>query len=53
MIVIDLSIMEQLKHTLITIEGTDGSGKKTQVKKLCEYLKRKNYEAIIVSFPNY
>ena len=45
--------MEQLKHTLITIEGTDGSGKKTQVKKLYEYLKRKNYEVIVVSFPNY
>lgn len=42
-----------MAHTLITIEGTDGSGKKTQVKKLYEYLKNKKYNAIIVSFPNY
>ena len=45
--------MDSLKHTLIAIEGTDGSGKKTQVKKLYDYLKRKNYEAVVVSFPNY
>lgn len=45
--------MEQLKHTLITIEGTDGSGKKTQVKKLYEFLKQKGHECLIVSFPNY
>ena len=42
-----------MKHTLITIEGTDGSGKKTQVKKLYEYLKNKKHDVIIVSFPNY
>ena len=48
--VVSLSIMN---HTLITIEGTDGSGKKTQVKKLYEYLVRKGYETIVVSFPNY
>ena len=45
--------MEQLKHTIISIEGTDGSGKKTQVKKLYDYLKSKKYDAIVVSFPNY
>ena len=48
-----MSIMEQLKHTIITIEGTDGSGKKTQVKKLYEYLKAKKHEVMVVSFPNY
>jgi len=45
--------MEQFKHTLITIEGTDGSGKKTQVRKLYDYLKSKKYNVIVVSFPNY
>jgi len=45
--------MKQLKHTFIAIEGTDGSGKKTQVKKLYEYLKKQGKECIIVSFPNY
>ena len=43
----------KLKHTLIAIEGTDGSGKKTQVKKLYDYLKKKGHECLIVSFPNY
>jgi len=42
-----------MKHTFISIEGTDGSGKKTQVKRLYDYLKSKKYDAIIVSFPNY
>jgi dTMP kinase len=45
--------MEPMKHLLITIEGTDGSGKKTQVKKLYDYLKSKKYEVLVVSFPNY
>jgi len=44
---------QQIKHTYIAIEGTDGSGKKTQVKKLYDYLKRKGYECLIISFPNY
>ena len=45
--------MEQLKHTLISIEGTDGCGKKTQVKRLYDYLKGKKHEVIVMSFPNY
>jgi len=42
-----------MKHTLITVEGTDGCGKKTQVKRLYDYLKSKKHDVIIVSFPNY
>jgi len=42
-----------MKHVLITIEGTDGCGKKTQVKRLYDYLKAKKHEVITVSFPNY
>ena len=45
--------MKQLKHTFIAVEGTDGSGKKTQVKKLYDYLKKLGKECLIVSFPNY
>jgi len=45
--------MKQLKHTFITIEGTDGCGKKTQVKRLYDFLKQKGHECLIVSFPNY
>ena len=35
------------------IEGTDGSGKKTQIKKLYDYLKAKGADVHIVSFPDY
>lgn len=42
-----------MKHTLITIEGTDGCGKKTQCAKLYDYLKSQNRNVIVVSFPNY
>jgi len=45
--------VKQLKHTFIAVEGTDGSGKKTQVKKLYDYLKKLGKECLIVSFPNY
>ena len=38
---------------LIVIEGTDGSGKKTQIKKLYDYLKGKGADVHIVSFPDY
>ena len=38
---------------IIVIEGTDGSGKQTQSQKLFEYLKRKNVNVKIQSFPNY
>lgn len=38
---------------LYTIEGTDGTGKKTQIKKLYDYLKTKNDNVHIVSFPDY
>ena len=35
------------------IEGTDGSGKKTQIKKLYDYLKSQGADVHIVSFPDY
>lgn len=35
------------------IEGTDGSGKKTQIKKLYDYLKNKGADVYVVSFPDY
>jgi len=44
---------EQPEHKLIVIEGTDGSGKKTQTAKLHEYLKSQGKEVRVMSFPNY
>lgn len=38
---------------IITIEGTDGSGKQTQTKKLLEYLQSCGENVISQSFPNY
>lgn len=38
---------------IIDIEGTDGSGKKTQTLKLKEYLESKGKKVKLVSFPNY
>lgn len=38
---------------LYAIEGTDGTGKKTQIKMLYEYLKSKNKDVHIISFPDY
>jgi dTMP kinase len=35
------------------IEGTDGCGKKTQIKKLANYLKNKGEGVFVVSFPDY
>lgn len=35
------------------IEGTDGSGKKTQIQKLYNYLKDKDADVHVVSFPDY
>ncbi len=35
------------------IEGTDGSGKKTQIQKLYNYLKEKGEDVHVVSFPDY
>lgn len=38
---------------LIVIEGTDGSGKETQTKLLCEKLINEGYKIKKISFPNY
>ena len=38
---------------LFVIEGTDGSGKQTQLQKLVERLEKDNYNIKTVSFPNY
>ena len=38
---------------IIDIEGTDGSGKKTQTIKLKEYLESKGKKVKLISFPNY
>jgi len=42
-----------MAHTLICIEGTDGSGKKTQSEMLVNYFKDKGQNVRIVAFPNY
>ena len=41
------------KQKFIVIEGTDGSGKKTQAKILCEKLNEAGINCIVQSFPNY
>ena len=41
------------KGKLFVIDGTDGSGKQTQFKKLQERLDKENIEYKTVSFPNY
>lgn len=38
---------------IIDIEGTDGSGKKTQTDLLCNYLQQAGYIVKKISFPNY
>lgn len=38
---------------LFVIEGTDGSGKETQFRKLQERLKEENLEFRVINFPNY
>lgn len=46
-------LYNRLVMKLYAIEGTDGSGKKTQVKLLYDYLKSQKANVIIVSFPDY
>lgn len=42
-----------MKHTIISIEGTDGSGKRTQSENLHKYFIDNGKESILLSFPNY
>ena len=44
---------EKYKGKLIVIDGTDGSGKATQVALLTEHLKKEGYKVKIVDFPEY
>lgn len=41
------------KGKLVIIEGTDGAGKSTQLKKLLEYFKKNNVKASTFDFPQY
>lgn len=41
------------KGKLIVIDGTDGSGKKTQTRLLLERLQKEGYSAVSISFPQY
>jgi len=46
-------IKQKYKGKLIVIDGTDGSGKATQVSYLNEHLKKEGYKVKIVDFPEY
>ena len=45
--------MKKLKGKLIVIDGTDGSGKATQVDLLTKRLKKEGYKVKNVDFPEY
>jgi dTMP kinase len=44
---------EKYKGKLVVIDGTDGSGKATQVAYLTKYLKKDGYTVKVVDFPEY
>lgn len=46
-------IKNKTKGKLIVIDGTDGSGKATQVKYLTDHLKKEGYKVKVVDFPEY
>lgn len=43
--------MKEMNGKFITIEGTDGVGKTTQIKLLTEYLQQKGYEVLLTREP--
>jgi len=43
----------RLKNMIIAFEGTDGSGKGTQAKKLFDYLTMNKKKAVLLDFPQY
>ncbi|OHA00952.1 MAG: hypothetical protein A3C07_00935 [Candidatus Sungbacteria bacterium RIFCSPHIGHO2_02_FULL_47_11] len=45
--------MKEKRGKLIVLEGTDGSGKKTQTKLLIERLQKEGYRIATISFPQY
>lgn len=45
--------MKKIKGKLIVIDGSDGSGKTTQVKLLVERLKKEKFKVEMVDFPEY
>lgn len=45
--------LQKRKGKFVAIEGVDGSGKTTQVKRLAETLKKKGYKIRIIDFPRY
>jgi dTMP kinase len=48
-----MAVKNKKRGKLIVIEGTDGSGKGTQVTKLIERLKKEKYPVEITDFPQY
>lgn len=51
--IIKIIMIKKNKGKLIVIDGTDGSGKATQVAYLTEHLKKDGYKVKIVDFPEY
>ncbi len=48
-----MNITESRTGKFLVVEGTDGSGKRTQIELLSSYLEGRGYETLIVDFPQY